>query len=138
MENAYGLGGKIENVKKLADMGVVYMTLCHSSDNDVCNSSSKTADPNKGLTEFGRKVVEEMNRYGIIVDLSHTSPGTFWDVYKYSKAPFICSHSGAKAVWDHNRNITDDQLRALAEKNGEEQGKGKNEQYSLFHCDSPY
>lgn len=118
VENAYGLGGKIENVKKLADMGVVYMTLCHSSDNDVCNSSSKTADPNKGLTEFGRKVVEEMNRYGIIVDLSHTSPGTFWDVYKYSKAPFICSHSGAKAVWDHNRNITDDQLRALAEKNG--------------------
>lgn len=89
-------------------------------DNDVCNTSyaKRTSDPKKGLTEFGREVVAELNACGVMVDVSHTSEGTFWDVYKCSKAPLICSHSGADAVYHHDRNLTDDQLRALAEKGG--------------------
>lgn len=120
VENAYGLGHDIGNVRKFRDNGVIYMTLSHMYDNDVCNTSyvKRTSDPKKGLTEFGRKVVAELNACGVMVDVSHTSEGTFWDVYKYSKAPFICSHSGADAVYHHDRNLTDEQLRALAEKGG--------------------
>ena len=118
IENGYGIGNDIRNVKHYADRGVVYITLSHLYDNAICHSSTHSADTTLGLTDFGRAVVREMNRYGIIVDVSHTSSGTFWDCIKYSKAPIICSHSGAKAVFKHDRNITDDQLRALAEKDG--------------------
>lgn len=118
VENAYGLGGDIANVRRYRDLGATYITLSWMYDNDVCHSSSHSADTTLGLTPFGRKVVAEMNRLGVIIDLSHTSEGTFWDVYRLSKAPFICSHSGASAVWKHDRNITDRQLRAIAEKDG--------------------
>lgn len=120
IENGYGIGKDISNVDKYADMGVIYITLCHMKDNAICNTSDHrySADTTKGLTPFGRKVVKEMNRKGIMVDVSHTSSGTFWDCIKYSKAPIICSHSGAKAVFNHDRNLTDDQLRALAAKGG--------------------
>lgn len=120
IENGYGIGNDISNVDKYADMGVIYITLCHMKDNAICNTSDHrySADTTKGLTLFGRKVVREMNRKGIMVDVSHTSSGTFWDCIKYSKAPIICSHSGAKAIFNHDRNLTDDQLRALASKGG--------------------
>jgi len=118
IENGYGLGGKLENIKRFKDMGVNYITLCHSSDNMICNSSTKTSDENKGLTEFGKKVVKEMNKQGVVIDLSHASMGTFWDVIKYSKLPVVCTHSGAKGVYFHNRNLDDDQLRALAQNGG--------------------
>lgn len=118
LENAYGLGLDLANVKKFAKRGVTYVTLSHMYDNAVCHSSSHSADTTKGLTDFGREVVKELNKYGVVVDVSHTSEGTFWDVYNLSKAPFVCSHSGASAVYRHNRNLTDRQLRALAEKNG--------------------
>ena len=119
VENAYGLGGDVANVKKMKELGVIYITLSHFRDNAICNTSSRHgSNPNKGLTEFGIKVVEEMNRQGIMVDLSHPSAGTFWDCIKYSKAPIICSHSGAKAIYGHDRGLDDRQLRALARNGG--------------------
>ncbi len=119
LENGYGIGKDLGNIKKMKDLGVVYITLCHFRDNSICNTSSRHgSDPSKGLTEFGIKVVEEMNRQGILVDLSHPSAGTFWDCVKYSKAPVICSHSGAKAIYGHDRGLDDKQLKALAENGG--------------------
>lgn len=118
LENAYGIGDDLKNIKKMADRGVTYMTLSHSGDNQVCHTCSGAKDPMAGLTKFGRKVVKELNRCGIIIDLSHPSEGTFWDVCKYSKVPFVFTHSGAKAVYAHDRNVTDEQLKALAEHGG--------------------
>ena len=119
VENAYGIGNDLGNIKKLRELGVIYITLCHFRDNVVCNTSSKHgANPSKGLTEYGIKVVEEMNRQGLMIDLSHPSAGTFWDCIKYSKAPLICSHSGAKAIYGHDRGLDDRQLKALAENGG--------------------
>ena len=118
IENGYGLGNDIRNVEHFARRGVVYITLSHMYDNAICNTSSHSADTTKGLTPFGREVVREMNRCGILVDVSHTSSGTFWDCIELSTAPIICSHSGAKAIFPHDRNLTDDQLRALAAKDG--------------------
>ncbi|MCQ2267878.1 MAG: gamma-glutamyl-gamma-aminobutyrate hydrolase family protein [Bacteroidaceae bacterium] len=118
IENGYGIGNDISLIRKYYNQGVNYITLCHSADNAICNSSTRTADENKGLTEFGKKVVKEMNKVGMTIDLSHASMGTFWDVMKLSKLPVICSHSGAKDMFFHDRNLNDDQLRALAKNGG--------------------
>ena len=118
IENGYAIGKDIKNVKRYKDMGVQYMTLSHSYDNDICNSSSNTADASKGLTAFGRKVVKEMNKVGMMIDVSHVSEGTFWDVIKLSKDPVFASHSSVRALCDHDRNLTDEQLRALAKNGG--------------------
>jgi microsomal dipeptidase-like Zn-dependent dipeptidase len=118
IENGYGIGNDLRNVEHFARRGVVYMTLSHMYDNAICHSSTHSADTTQGLTPFGREVVKEMNRCGILVDVSHTSSGTFWDCIELSSAPIICSHSGAKAIFRHDRNLTDDQLRALAAKGG--------------------
>ncbi len=118
IENGYAIGKDIKNIERYKKMGVNYITLCHSYDNDICHSSTHTEDSIHGLTAFGRKVVKEMNRVGMMVDLSHASEATFWDVIKISKQPVIASHSGAKACTFHDRNLTDDQLRALAANGG--------------------
>ncbi|MBR4756110.1 MAG: dipeptidase [Bacteroidales bacterium] len=119
VENGYAIGSDLGNIRKMKEQGVVYITLCHFKDNQVCNTSSHNgSDPSKGLTGFGVEVVAEMNRQGIMIDLSHPSSGTFWDCIKYSKAPVICSHSGARAVYGHDRGLDDRQLKALAENGG--------------------
>lgn len=118
IENGYAIGKDLKNIEKFKQMGVNYITLCHSYDNDICNSSTHTEDSTKGLTPFGRKVVKEMNRLGIMVDVSHAGEATFWDVIKESKLPIIASHSSAKALCNHDRNLTDEQLRALARNGG--------------------
>ena len=118
IENGYAIGKDIKNIRKFKDMGVNYITLCHSKDNDICNSSTNTADASKGLTPFGKKVVKEMNKLGMLIDLSHASEGTFWDVVKLSKDPVFASHSGVMALCNSDRNLTDDQLRALAKNGG--------------------
>lgn len=118
IENGYAIGKDLKNIEKYKKMGVNYITLCHSYDNDICNSSTHTEDATKGLTKFGREVVKEMNRLGIMVDVSHASEGTFWDVIKESKQPIIASHSSARALCNHDRNLTDEQLRALAKNGG--------------------
>lgn len=118
IENGYGIGKDLGNILKYKNMGVNYITLCHSYDNDICHSSTNTADASKGLTDFGREVVKEMNRVGMMIDLSHANESTFWDVIQLSTDPIIASHSGAKACCFHNRNLTDNQLRALAKNGG--------------------
>ena len=119
LENAYGIGGDLANIRKMKELGITYITLCHFYDNYVCHTSSQHGeDPSLGLTPFGIKVVREMNRQGLMIDLSHPSEGTFWDCIKYSKAPVVCSHSGVKAVFGHDRGLDDSQLKALADKGG--------------------
>ena len=118
IENGYGIGKDLKNILKFKNMGVNYITLCHSYDNDICHSSTNTEDASKGLTAFGREVVKEMNRVSMMIDLSHANEATFWDVIKLSTDPIIASHSGAKSCCLHNRNLTDDQLRALAKNGG--------------------
>ncbi|MCD8193481.1 MAG: gamma-glutamyl-gamma-aminobutyrate hydrolase family protein [Tannerellaceae bacterium] len=118
IENGYGLGKDLTNIAKYKEMGVTYITLCHSYDNDICDTSTRTKNEWNGLSPFGREVVKEMNRLGIMVDLSHASEKTFWDVMELSTVPVICSHSSARALCEHDRNLTDEQLRALAQNGG--------------------
>lgn len=118
IENGYAIGKDLSNIERYRREGVVYMTLCHNGDNDICDAASRSKHEHGGLSEFGREVVKEMNRVGMIVDLSHTSEDTFYDALKVSTQPVICSHSSCRVCCNHLRNLTDDQLRALAEKNG--------------------
>ena len=117
IENGLALERDIANVKHFAERGISYITLCHNGDNLICDSArgSKT---HGGLSAYGKEVVAEMNKYGIMVDLSHAAESTFFDVLKTSKAPIVCSHRNSKALCDVPRNLTDKQLLALAEHNG--------------------
>ena len=103
-------------------LGVRYMTLTWSNSNEWADSSGDLDDPSvphhNGLTAFGRSVIREMNRLGMMVDVSHVSDKTFWDVLQTTHAPIIASHSSARALTDHARNLTDEQLRAVATNNG--------------------
>lgn len=118
IENGYAIGKDLSNIERYRREGVVYMTLCHNGDNDICDAASRSNHEHNGLSDFGREVVKEMNRVGMIVDLSHAGEKTFYDVVEASTQPVICSHSSCRACCDHQRNLTDDQLRKLAEKNG--------------------
>lgn len=119
MENGYPIGKDLSKMQAFYDLGVRYITLCHSSDNDICDSSTDRADAeDMGLSEFGRQVVAECNRLGIMVDVSHASDRSFYDVLEHSQSPVIASHSSCRALCDHPRNLTDDMIKALAEKGG--------------------
>ncbi len=118
IENAYGVGSSLADFERVYRAGVTYITLCHSLNNDYCDSSSDTIKRWNGLSPLGCEAVREMNRLGIMIDVSHASEDTFWQVLKCSTKPVIASHSSARAIFDHDRNLTDDQLRALAEKDG--------------------
>lgn len=119
MENGYPIGRDLPLLKEYYRRGVRYLTLCHSRDNDICDSSTDSENPeDNGLSEFGEKVVLECNRLGIMVDVSHISDQSFFDVLKVSQAPVIASHSGVRAVCDHPRNLSDEMLRALASNGG--------------------
>ncbi|MDJ0765360.1 MAG: dipeptidase [Myxococcota bacterium] len=117
IENGYPVGEEIANLKKFYDLGARYITLSHSHHNQICDSSGPEEPLHGGLSEFGTKVVAEMNRLGMMCDASHISEKSFYDLIEVSKAPIIASHSGCYAINPHNRNLTDDQLRAL-KKNG--------------------
>ncbi len=119
IENGYAIGRDLGLIKYFYDLGVRYITLCHSADNDICDSSTDRAEPeDKGLSDFGRKVVRECNRVGMIVDVSHASDRSFYDVLQESRAPVIASHSCARAVCDNPRNLSDDMIKALAARGG--------------------
>jgi membrane dipeptidase len=119
LENGYPIGRDLSLVKLFFDKGVRYITLCHSSDNDICDSSTdRRAPDDNGLSAFGREVVAECNRLGMLIDISHASEKSFYNVIAASRAPIIASHSSARAVCDNPRNLTDDQLRALAKNGG--------------------
>ncbi len=117
IENGIALDGSIERLRHFADRGIVYMTLCHNGDNDICDSAKGNAT-HGGVSAFGRQVIAEMNRLGILVDLSHAAESSFYDALDISRVPIVCSHSSSRALCDHPRNLTDDQMRALAAKGG--------------------
>ena len=117
IENGYAIGKDLRNLQKFKDMGVTYITLCHNGDNDICDSAAGSAEWG-GLSPFGIEVVKEMNRLGLMIDVSHAADSTFHDVLKYSTKPVIASHSSARVLCDHPRNLSDDQIRALGTKGG--------------------
>jgi membrane dipeptidase len=119
MENGYPVGNDIRLVEEYYNLGARYITLCHSGNNDICESATGTDDPDMdGLSDFGGQVVREMNRLGMIIDLSHASDKSFYDVLEISSAPVMASHSSSRALQDHPRNMSDSMLAALAEKGG--------------------
>jgi len=118
IENGIALDGRLENLQHFADRGIVYITLCHNGDNEICDSASKSNQTHGGVSAFGEQVIKEMNRLGILVDMSHAGEKSFYDALDISKKPIVCSHSSARALCDHPRNLTDDQMRALAAKGG--------------------
>ena len=117
IENGLALNHDLANVKHFAQRGIVYITLCHNGDNDICDSA-RGCNTHNGVSAFGEKVIQEMNRLGIMVDLSHGGEKGFYDALEISKTPIVCSHSNCKALCDVPRNLTDDQLRTLAAKGG--------------------
>ncbi len=117
IENGLALNHDLANVRHFAQRGVVYITLCHNGDNDICDSA-RGSNMHNGVSQFGEKVIQRMNDEGIMVDLSHGGEKSFYDALDISRVPIVCSHSNCKALCDVARNLTDDQLRALAKKGG--------------------
>jgi membrane dipeptidase len=122
MENGYPIGTDLAKVKEFYDRGTRYITLTHSGHNQICDSSTpREGEPKEehgGLSDFGKQVVLEMNRLGMMIDVSHASKKATIDALKLSKAPIIASHSGASAVNEHARNLDDETLRLFKENGG--------------------
>ncbi len=119
VENGFALGGDVERVWRFRDLGARYIGLVHSRNNDLGDSATDPDGPlHEGLSEYGKQVVAEMNRAGIMVDVSHASDEAFWDMLGVTSAPPIASHSSARAVYDHPRNLTDAMLKGIAERGG--------------------
>ena len=118
IENGLALEDDLKNVEHFAKRGIVYITLCHNGDNQICDSARKSACTHGGVSPFGEQVIHEMNRLGLMVDLSHAGERSFYDALEISKTPIVCSHSNAKALCDVPRNLTDEQMKALAAKGG--------------------
>lgn len=117
IENGLALGHDLANIGRFRQRGVVYITLCHNGDNDICDSA-RGCNTHGGVSQFGADVIAEMNRRGVMVDLSHASESSFYDALAMSRLPIVCSHSSSRALCDHPRNLTDDQMKALAAKGG--------------------
>ena len=117
VEGGHMIGNDIRIVRIFGDLGVRYMTLSHFY-NDEWADSSTDKPAHNGLTEYGKEIVREMNRQGIMVDISHVSDKTFYDALEVSKAPLIASHSSCRALCNHVRNMSDDMIKALAAKGG--------------------
>ncbi len=117
VEGGHMINSDLAVLRKFAGLGVRYMTLTHSGNDEWADSSTDKAAHN-GLTDFGKDVVREMNRLGVMVDISHVSDKTFADALAISKAPMIASHSSCRAICDAPRNMTDEMMKALAAKGG--------------------
>ena len=117
MENGFPLGTKLNRVEEFYNRGVRYITLSHTLNNDICDSSTDEPEHN-GLSSFGKDVVKEMNRLGMMIDVSHISDSAFYNVLSLSDAPVVASHSSVRSLCDHPRNLNDHMIKALAEKNG--------------------
>ncbi len=118
MENGAPIQRDLSLLRMFNRLGVTYMTLTHAGSNEICDSCTSPEPRWGGLSPFGREVVAEMNRLGMLIDVSHISDDSFWDVLKYSKAPVVATHSCCRALCDHPRNLTDKMIVALAEKGG--------------------
>src|SRR2546429_1881949 len=117
VEGGHMINSDLGVLRAYAALGVRYMTLTHSGNDEWADSSTDKAVHN-GLTDFGREVVREMNRLGVMVDISHVSDKTFYDALAVSKAPLIASHSSCRALCDAKRNMTDQMIKDLAAKGG--------------------
>ncbi|SFC03356.1 membrane dipeptidase [Zunongwangia mangrovi] len=120
VENGYPIGTDIKNVEKFYDIGARYMSLAHNGHSQLSDSNTGEADDewlNNGLSDLGKEVIKEMNRLGIMIDVSHPSKEAIKQMFELSKAPLIASHSSARALCDHSRNL-DDELLALFDKHG--------------------
>jgi len=117
MEGGHMINNSLAVLRMYAELGVRYLTLTHSVNTDWADSSGDQPKHN-GLTDFGKDVVRELNRLGVMVDISHVSDKTFWDAIEVSKAPMIASHSSCRAIAGHARNMTDPMIKALAAKGG--------------------
>lgn len=118
MENGAPVGKSLPLLRMFYRMGVRYLTLCHSRDNEICDSCASADKRWHGLSPFGKEVVREMNRLGMLIDVSHISDESFYDVIRCSTKPVVATHSCCRALADHPRNMTDDMLRALAANGG--------------------
>lgn len=118
IENGYAIGLDKSLLKRYYDLGVVYITLCHNGDNDICDSARCSENRHQGLSPFGREVVQEMNRLGILIDVSHAAPSTVDEVLELSTQPVIASHSSCYALCPHPRNLSDEHIKAIASKGG--------------------
>ena len=118
MEGGYAIDEKLENVEKYYRLGVRYLSPAWSVSTSWAGSSGDAVGESRGLNEFGRAVIREMNRLGMMVDVSHVSDKTFWDIVETSTKPVIATHSGVRALVNHPRNLTDEQIRALARTGG--------------------
>ena len=118
LENGSPIGNSLERLREFYDMGVRYVTLCHTRNNEICDSCASEEKRWHGLSPFGREVVREMNRLGMLVDVSHISDEAFYDVLECSSKPVVATHSCCRALADHPRNMTDDMIKALAAAGG--------------------
>lgn len=117
IENGLALEHDPANIGHFAQRGITYITLCHNGDNDICDSA-RGSHTHGGVSLFGESVIREMNRLGLLVDLSHAAETSFYDALDISTKPIVCSHSCCKALCDVPRNLNDEQMRALAAKGG--------------------
>ena len=118
LEGGYAIDDKIENVKRYYDMGVRYMSPAWSVSTSWAGSSGDAVGGTRGLNEFGKEVIREMNRLGMMIDVSHVSDKTFWDIVNTSTKPVVATHSGCRAIANVPRNLTDEMIRALAKTGG--------------------
>ena len=119
MENGFPIAKDLTRVEEFYKKGVRYITLCHSFHNDICDSSSDAAPAeHNGVSDFGKQVISEMNRLGMMIDVSHASDKSFFDAVELSKAPIIASHSSVRPVARHDRNMSDEMIKKLAQKGG--------------------
>jgi membrane dipeptidase len=118
IENGVAINNDLENLQHFYDRGVRYMTLTHTASSDWCISSADTVEASHGLTDFGRNVVRKMNELGMIVDVSHASVSAVEEILKATTDPVIASHSCVHAICPHDRNLTDDQIKAIAANGG--------------------
>ena len=121
VENAYPLGLDISRVKEFYDRGARYMSLSHNGHSQFCDSNTGEKDSlwvDKGVSDLGRQVIEEMNKWGMMIDISHPSKQSIKDMISLSKAPIIASHSSARALCNHSRNLDDEQLEWIKSNGG--------------------
>lgn len=118
IEGGGAIEGSLEVLRVYSRLGVKMMTLTWNNSNRIGDAGLDSLNPHNGLSKFGKQVVKEMEKLKMIVDISHASERTFWDVYENTQLPFIASHAGIYSVREHKRNLKDDQIKAVAERNG--------------------
>lgn len=118
LENGSAIGDSLDELSRFYEAGVRYVTLCHSGDNQICDSCASKVKRWNGLSPFGRQVVAQMNSLGMLIDVSHISDEAFYDVISLSTKPVVATHSCCRALADHPRNMTDDMIRKIAASGG--------------------